>query len=616
MKKIIKTFIVFIFLLHLTGCDFGKTPEHKHIECPVCGLCKADDCDKTENDKCLGHTESIEIYQYYIDDLLISEGSKEEVEIPEIPDKVDKYEWVLTKEVIGDKTYYKYNLDYTLKRFIVVFRNPDKSIIKQEMVNYGGKATEPIMEERLEVTWDQDFSYVTEPLDIYAQITYKYYYLEFYDNGEKLDIGIDRYKPGEELTLPDYQKTGYDFVGWYNSSLSLYRYNEITEDMTGDLRFIAKFNQTNFENVTLPIATAHFTGIKKVPNGSVFTYQPIMPSGVNQSVTAYDWTTSNSKVATVSIYSSITCGEMGYCVLTATLKDNKNVKINCFIKVTSNGVELTTEEEINSRQTVNIIFKGLNGEVIEEQQIIEGNAFNYPMPPVKDGYKFVGWDQELYTSYEDVVINAVYEEGFSEYNGKKFSIIGDSISTYNHYIPSGYSYFYPYPTADLYSVNQTWWMRVINSLGAGLFVNNSYSGSCVCGNNASSSQNPERIAKLVENNQTPDYIIILMGSNDAHAKYNNEMFEQAYEKMIREIEKVAPNAKLILCTLPKSNLYTDEVRFGYNEIIRNLALKYNQILVDLETTDITGALVDSAHPNNSGMEIISDAILNGLKKEK
>ena len=78
----------------------------------------------------------------------------------------------------------------------------------------------------------------------------------------------------------------------------------------------------------------------------------------------------------------------------------------------------------------------------------------------------------------DTDITAKYKKGESKYLGKKFSIIGDSISTYQDYIPKGYPCFYPYPTADVYDVNMTWWMMTINRLGGGLFINNSYSGSC------------------------------------------------------------------------------------------------------------------------------------------
>lgn len=61
--------------------------------------------------------------------------------------------------------------------------------------------------------------------------------------------------------------------------------------------------------------------------------------------------------------------------------------------------------------------------------------------------------------------------------GKKFSIFGDSISTYAGYI-QGYTTYYPYGTLN--DVVMTYWMKLIAKFeGATLEKNISYSGSCV-----------------------------------------------------------------------------------------------------------------------------------------
>ena len=61
--------------------------------------------------------------------------------------------------------------------------------------------------------------------------------------------------------------------------------------------------------------------------------------------------------------------------------------------------------------------------------------------------------------------------------GLRFSIFGDSISTYAGYI-QGYTTYYPYGTLN--DVNMTYWMKLIAKFdGAALEKNISYSGSCV-----------------------------------------------------------------------------------------------------------------------------------------
>ena len=57
-----------------------------------------------------------------------------------------------------------------------------------------------------------------------------------------------------------------------------------------------------------------------------YVYQPVFPTTANSQVTLYDWSTSDSSIATVSTWSSISAKKAGYCVLTATLKTNHNYK--------------------------------------------------------------------------------------------------------------------------------------------------------------------------------------------------------------------------------------------------------------------------------------------------
>lgn len=62
--------------------------------------------------------------------------------------------------------------------------------------------------------------------------------------------------------------------------------------------------------------------------------------------------------------------------------------------------------------------------------------------------------------------------------GLKFSVFGDSISTFRGYI-NGYTTYYPF--GALNDVNMTYWMKLIAKFdGAELDTNISYSGSCVC----------------------------------------------------------------------------------------------------------------------------------------
>ena len=71
-----------------------------------------------------------------------------------------------------------------------------------------------------------------------------------------------------------------------------------------------------------------------------------------------------------------------------------------------------------------------------------------------------------------------------EYKGKLISILGDSISTFEGYIPKADGVNLPhrprYPQDNLLTdVNETWWMKSINELDGTLGGNDSWAGSTV-----------------------------------------------------------------------------------------------------------------------------------------
>lgn len=97
--------------------------------------------------------------------------------------------------------------------------------------------------------------------------------------------------------------------------------------------------------------------------------------------------------------------------------------------------------------------------------------------------------------------------------GKTISILGDSISTFKDYIPTGNATYYP--QNNVQNVSDTWWMQLVTELGAKLGINESWSGSCV--SVTSGERLPmaslDRIQNL-DNNGTPDVILFFGGTND------------------------------------------------------------------------------------------------------
>lgn len=143
--------------------------------------------------------------------------------------------------------------------------------------------------------------------------------------------------------------------------------------------------------------------------------------------------------------------------------------------------------------------------------------------PVKSKYvKIAFFDRETndfyvkkYESEED--IDLFRDKKDRSLKGKKLGIIGDSISTFQGYIPNGYAHFYPHN--DLDTVEKTWWHQLISNTGMELCSNASWSGSAVSGDTRSTNgyvgASDARINALVgKNGEVPDIIITFIGIND------------------------------------------------------------------------------------------------------
>jgi len=203
-----------------------------------------------------------------------------------------------------------------------------------------------------------------------------------------------------------------------------------------------------------------------------------------------------------------------------------------------------------------------------------------------------------------------------KYFGKKISIIGDSVDTYDEdgYKVSGYNMFYPASGYDVKDVNTTWWMRVINASNAALEVNASWSGSRVT-NTHSDSTYPDfydRVSVI----GLPDVIFVTLGSNDslnsvtlgdfdfetAYTNLSEGTFRTAYIKGIKALQATYPNAEIVCITEKMDDAYKDSI----SHIAITLGVKY------IDASDYTA--VSGVHPNRDGMSQIAALVLNPTDK--
>lgn len=230
---------------------------------------------------------------------------------------------------------------------------------------------------------------------------------------------------------------------------------------------------------------------------------------------------------------------------------------------------------------------------------------------------------------------------FSKLKGKKVSIIGDSISTFNGYNPSGYAVFYP--KGNVTSVTQTWWHQVITELDMTLLKNCSWSGSECYGDSTSTTSaaagcSTKRINDLANGSTNPDIIFCYIGINDFYngvglsdwnstkdipaesTEINN--FLDAYVIMINKIRNIYPDSRVFCFTL----MDCPTVKTGYpltndsgkslndfNDAIKMVANTFGCDVIDLHSCGLHQYNfktygVDTTHPNASGHKMMKDKV--------
>lgn len=168
----------------------------------------------------------------------------------------------------------------------------------------------------------------------------------------------------------------------------------------------------------------------------------------------------------------------------------------------------------------------------------------------------------------------------NRYKGKKFSILGDSVSTLAGYNPQGYNVFYEGEVCEkncVRDMKDTWWGQVIEHFGGRLLVNNSWSGSRVSRvpkspNLFPSGCSDERVHSLHVGDERPDVIIIYLGTND-WAKGTcpclserspdmmpdwEDFFETAYDQMLKKIASHYRYTEIWCCTLSETKISGNE----------------------------------------------------------
>ena len=206
------------------------------------------------------------------------------------------------------------------------------------------------------------------------------------------------------------------------------------------------------------------------------------------------------------------------------------------------------------------------------------------------------------------------------------SILGDSISTLGGYTPESDVFYDPNfsRSTGVKSADDTWWMKVIQGIGGKLLINNSYAGSTVCRNGYQPASAPWRIAKLRNQDISPDYILIFSGLNDVALYWPPEEFKEHYDDMLHHLKQAYPSTSICCATLCRGFVKNPDwplfINWNhchplalYNQSIREAVWEANCHLADLSSFQKEYSSIDGVHPDSDGMELLAQMWLHCIK---
>lgn len=221
---------------------------------------------------------------------------------------------------------------------------------------------------------------------------------------------------------------------------------------------------------------------------------------------------------------------------------------------------------------------------------------------------------------------------------ESFSVYGNSISTYEGYIPIDYLTWF---TPSKMKVEETWWWQVGESMGWTLCNNSSWSGSRVAYDRdwdyKSYFISPHRLLNLSQNG-IPDNILVLGGVNDWRwsisslgviESTDSTEFCGAYKLMLDRLRELYPQANIycfsILPIYEKG--YTENSLnsrnwsiIDANCCIKDICALKGVSFIDMHNCEFSNNVLlyteDGLHPNVIGMHIIAEFVSARIKELK
>lgn len=242
---------------------------------------------------------------------------------------------------------------------------------------------------------------------------------------------------------------------------------------------------------------------------------------------------------------------------------------------------------------------------------------------------------------QDITARAIMKvmDADNKLAGKRLSVMGDSISSFDGWIPAGYKKYYP--SGDVNDYTKMYWGLLASEEGMIIDTINAFAGSTVgtkWQEESAGARIPFIDQERINNLGTPDVIIIFGGTNDYSGnplgetyvndgQYTNLYeFRTAYAYLLDQLKQTYPSSKILCLTIMDkfntdynvSNLYPikqKQIRqasapegtpthymYEFNDSIRVIANHYGCSIVDITDCmnyyNTANDCVDGSNPSN------------------
>ena len=202
----------------------------------------------------------------------------------------------------------------------------------------------------------------------------------------------------------------------------------------------------------------------------------------------------------------------------------------------------------------------------------------------------------------------------------RVSILGDSYSTFQGWIPEGNAVWYPFADRavnDVTEPDQCWWHLVIGALDGELEENESWSGSTICYTSYNAVDRRDSCFVTRANRLgNPTLILVCGGTNDSWANspigdykwsgWTDEdlaTFRPAMAKLLFDLKTMYLQARIFF-------ILNSELKSEINDSVHEACKYYDVPCIDLENIDKQGG-----HPSIAGMKAFAEQVVAVVKEK-